>query len=70
MSKPGRQTNPRLWGITLALLALAGFLFLLEVFLLVLIPLVVYFTWSMHLRIRELEHRLEGTPQSQGKQQT
>ena len=54
----------------MALLALAGFLFLLEVFLLVLIPLVVYFTWSMHLRIRELEHRLEGTPQSQGKQQT
>lgn len=58
MSGTGRQLNPMLWGIFLALTAITAFLYFTVYALLVIIPLTVYFMWSMHLRIRVLERRL------------
>ncbi len=62
MNQPGRKLNPLYFGLILALLSLSAFLYLGVYFLILLIPLMVYYLWSLHQRIRRLERKLEQPP--------
>lgn len=65
MNKQSNTMNSVSKGILLVVVGLLG-LFLGSVFLLVFAPLVVYYLWRYHDRIKELESRLNASGTAAG----
>ena len=58
MSSDAKPTNSRMFGVFLAVTVLTAYLFLYLASLLAILPLLTYFIWSLHLRVRDLERQL------------